>query len=338
MKYERSQWTLSHTMPAFVGNAQKSSDWRIPTIKGAMRYWWRLVVSGQNPHWTDHKILLDREGRLFGQVLTDSSATKSQVRLCFDGGSRPLSTKPWPAQGFGRVGEGRESAPGDLYLGYGAILKERGASHPTPAKDRWIEPNTDGTVLLQSPPGACAEIQLALAALHHLGGLGNRSRRGWGSAVVLDESGCAPLPLQQLVDACGISLDTALRREWANGIVSDDEGALIWQSHPLTHWQDCVKALAPLLKAVNKHMRQTEQVGPKNSLATMGGIQPKRWPSLLRLKVVNTNNGLCIRAIFLPFKMPTKTRLRLDQALCHELIDFLDHQKTLHRFNTEQHQ
>lgn len=337
MKYERSQWALSHTMPAFVGSAQQSCDWRIPSVKGALRYWWRLVVSAQNPQWKDHKALLALEGSLFGQVLADDRANKSQIRLCFDGRSRPLSSKPWPAQDFGYVGEGRERAPGDIYLGYGAIQKQRGAKSPTPVKSRWIEPNTNGTVLLQSPPAAVPEIKLALAALHHLGGLGNRCRRGWGSAVVLDRAGREPLPLQQLIDTCGIGLDTALQREWANGIVTDSEGALIWQTqHHIQNWQDCVKELAPLLKVVNKDMRQTEQAGPKGSLATMGGVKP-RWPSLLRLKVVNGEQGLRIRVIFLPFKMPATTRLKLDHGLCHDLIDFLDQKKSLNRFNAEQH-
>jgi CRISPR-associated protein Cmr1 len=330
MKLERSKWILSHTMPAFVGG-QHSNDWRIPSFKGALRYWWRVAVSAQHPGWRDHKPLLEREGHLFGQVLSDQGASKSRVRLAFDAQDKPLSKQPWPATGFGRVGEGGKQAPADLYLGYGAIV---GTRNPAPKKERWIDPNVNATLLLQTPPDALAEVELALAALHHLGGLGNRSRRGWGSAKILNSSGDAPMSLRQLLKGCSVDLSVALQRDWPNGIVADDRGPLIWQSEPITSWQRCVTELAVMLKAANKTMLGIERAESKKSLITLGS-GGDRWPSLLRFKVAADNDGLRLRVIFIPFKTPKEIRRELTKELCFELIGLLDTNQKLTRINAD---
>jgi len=119
VQLERSEWQLSYTMPAFVGNAdQTQAEWRIPSFKGALRHWWRIVVGGQNPNLRVSE-LREREAELFGYVL-DGKAFKSQVILAFRSETKTTESE-WPG-GMGRVTTGMNNgrpivSDAELYLG-----------------------------------------------------------------------------------------------------------------------------------------------------------------------------------------------------------------------------
>lgn len=321
MKLEKSQWYLSHTMPAFVGNADQSeAQWRIPSLKGALRHWWRIVVAGSEQSMTVDE-MREKEGLLFGQVLADTKkATKSRIRLSFAAPPPPL-TGEWQT-GNARQKKGTFSSDSALYIGYGAIDQKR------PKYPRWIAPNTKAHLQVQAPETEYGTLNEALGALHHFGAVGNRSRRSWGSIALLDKHNKPPVSLQSLITACTIDLDTALRRDWPSGLVADDHGPLIWDAKPVEHWHACVDPLKKHLKALRGAMRTQER--PRgHTLATLGGSKP-RWSSLLRMKVCETPDGLVMRLIFLPCRVPLR-ELTLDRKLCSRLIDHLDNQSGLNR-------
>lgn len=315
-------------MPAFVGNADQSqAEWRIPSFKGGMRHWWRIVTGGQNPD-IDVNALRRREAELFGNVL-DGTASKSRVILAFNGNYNASETQ-WPGR-MGRVATGirngkRMESDAELYLGYGPIQKAK--QKPTkPKLSQWIKPGATATLLMQSPLGSQSELAMTLAAMNHFAAMGGRSRRSWGSISLSSRSSLELASVRELVSRCGISLDQALSRDWVSGLVCDDNGKpLVWEGiKNKASWQDCVKDLASTLRACNVEARSIEKKKEKDLLLTTGGIDRSRWASPLRMKVASTENGLSMRLIFLPCQVPQGSELpELERTHCEDMIEFLD--------------
>jgi len=331
VQLERSEWQLSYTMPAFVGNAdQTQAEWRIPSFKGALRHWWRIVVGGQNPSLRVSE-LREREAELFGYVL-DGKACKSKVILAFRSETKATESE-WPGC-KGRVTTGMNNgrpivSDAELYLGYGPIQKKKG--QPTrPTLNLWIRPAAPATILMQAPVSSRSDLLMTFAAMNHFAAMGGRNRRSWGSIKLQAVTPHELMHAEELVSRCSISLDQALSRDWVSGLVCDDEGhPLVWETTDIrSTWQDCVKDLGPTLRECNVKARAIEGKKEKDLLLTTGGIQSGgRWASPLRMKVAATENGLKLRLIFLPCQVPQGSGLReLKKSQCEEMIDFLDSQ------------
>lgn len=151
---------LKVVTPLFLGNAsQSAAELRPPSIKGVMRFWHRAT----GPEG------LETEGDLFGSSRKGAS------------GQAPFLIRVDAAGPSDRTVD-RVEAP-LAYLGYGAIT--RGKSRP------FIPPGTDIKLKLVFKPGVSSDIKdgvlRSLRLMNYFGGLGARSRRGWGSVVLADE-------------------------------------------------------------------------------------------------------------------------------------------------------
>lgn len=167
------------TTPMFLSGAdQTQAELRLPSFKGALRFWWRAL------NWGHHRLdgLKREEARLFGGTGADEGQSMFLLRIApgpiIESGNQP-HFKPNSWQG---------------YVGYGL----------TDAKDRlsrqFIAPGSQFQVQVRGPraqPSDWQQLRQALQALGLLGGLGGRSRKGWGSLTLtgLEGSGVAwPAP------------------------------------------------------------------------------------------------------------------------------------------------
>ncbi len=58
--------------PAFLyGAYQNKSEFRIPSLIGQMRYWWRMTQD-----WSDIENLREKEGEVFGMVAGNKARAK----------------------------------------------------------------------------------------------------------------------------------------------------------------------------------------------------------------------------------------------------------------------
>lgn len=61
--------------PMFISGAdQTKAELRVPSIKGALRFWWRALN-----YEKDSKILLDRESKIFGS--SDQKIGQSKIKI-----------------------------------------------------------------------------------------------------------------------------------------------------------------------------------------------------------------------------------------------------------------
>lgn len=216
------------TTPMFLGGAGGQADGiRPPSVKGALRFWWRALNWGQHRALTEKKPTLspgqrdiealktlhEEEARLFG-IAADEGSGGPRGQGVFLLTAKAEGMQPWNP---GVMAQTKQ--PGWIYaLGQGLCKHE---------KDR------GGFVLTRSAlTGGGFEVELcfrpgcddkdrqsviqALRVFGLLGGLGSKARRGWGSVSLValsvgDQPQALPKSQQEYIDALA-----ALRGEAAD--------------------------------------------------------------------------------------------------------------------------
>lgn len=170
--------TFHVTTPMFLGGADgKSAELRTPSLKGVLRFWWRACA------WShfggDLRRIRDEEERTFGGPGTGQSRVTIRI-----------ADTHVPHQ---RVTASSIGGAGSRYLGYGLAQNGRDA----------LPEDFDVTVTFtvrraDEPVPLLVE---AIQAMGSLGGLGARSRRGYGSLSLRSINGAAPQRLNDLLRA-----------------------------------------------------------------------------------------------------------------------------------------
>ncbi len=145
--------------PMFMaGGNQKSAEFRLPSFKGVLRFWYRAVSFST---FQGLKLMKDEEDNIFGST---GNASKIVLNLeAYREGKRGIQFK----------GKG-----GLIYLGYG-VVDFRGNT-----TRRYISPSTTGRVSISYRNLNDAQmdrLKKALTAFALFGNLGSRSRKGYGS-------------------------------------------------------------------------------------------------------------------------------------------------------------
>lgn len=172
--------TFRVSTPLFLGGAdQNQTELRVPSIKGALRFWWRALNYGR--YGGDCQRIYKEEGRLFGAVSRDAGQSSILMRL----GSPSPTPNVFPRQQvYPRMGE----MPGARYLGYGVMEAFGNRNKGTSAGELLrpcLQAPFDFTLELLCKDGMDASVLNALKALGLLGGLGSKARKGYGSLTLL---------------------------------------------------------------------------------------------------------------------------------------------------------
>jgi CRISPR type III-B/RAMP module RAMP protein Cmr1 len=162
---ERLQLTCEVITPLFCAGAnQQQPEIRPPSIRGAMRFWYRTLVGRLVRD--DVNKLWEVESRIFG---TTERASAVKVRVH----ASQIEVKEFEFSNFHL-----------RYLGFGL---SRTQGNPPRA---YVAPGTKfDIILLASDAYILHQAATSLWLLLSLGGLGARSRRGWGSLRVTSETG-----------------------------------------------------------------------------------------------------------------------------------------------------
>lgn len=176
--------TYRLTTPLFCGGADpKVAELRLPSFKGVLRFWWRALA------WSrcagDLAQIQQQEDLLFGSTRT------GQARVLMRLGSHsPLDTVRKDAVLTVARGDRQVVGMGARYLGYGLMAAFPSARTNTQAGQlarAALQAPLEFTVKLRTT-GLDDPLQEsllhALITLGTLGGMGSRSRRGYGSLVI----------------------------------------------------------------------------------------------------------------------------------------------------------
>lgn len=158
--------------PLFMGGEdQNKPELRVPGIKGALRFWWRALAW----NWCkgDLKSIRDLEGEIFGS--TKDGQSRVIMDLCEANAESTNEIFFKRRQGL-------------MYLGYGPIDKGK-------LTRDYLKQPVDATLRIRIRPKdgkapdesvIADQISKALIAMGYFGGLGSRSRRGFGSFNLIE--------------------------------------------------------------------------------------------------------------------------------------------------------
>ena len=257
---ETIRCTVRFVTPAFLGGADQSAQWRTPPVKALLRQWWRVVWAAGGTR-LDPELLKNDEARLFGAAADDraGSSRASRVRLHMDWrGGDLVEPRSWQAR-TGKVPH-REAEKAHcqvdaaLYLGYGPLDFDRDAGN------RLKRPSAiaagDGRSLRIHVPGDGIEqeIRNALRLAHAFGGLGGRSRNGWGS-LHFERGGLGGEELEGFLNPANAEARDwvrafsrpwidALDTDWCHAVGTDDKGLLVWRTQAMDKWEQVLRRLA----------------------------------------------------------------------------------------------
>jgi len=161
--------------PLFMGGANpQSAELRVPSFKGVLRFWWRALALGG---LGSVESVREEEARIFGSTKRQSSVKIQLLPPKKIGKKNRKSVLEY--NGGGIVGEGAR------YLGYGVIasngeLIRQCIGYPLEggALELLFRPNT--------PEDDVRSVEAALLSMGLFGGLGSRSRKGYGSFNLLN--------------------------------------------------------------------------------------------------------------------------------------------------------
>ncbi len=188
--------TLELVTPAFIGGAEPRGkpEFRIPSLRGALRYWWRALFGAGVEDWTT---LLQKESELFGST---KKASAVQLHLLSQNDAQVLDYSAIIPHDFSSVN----------YLWFSAKKRSAiaaGSQYQIAITFRHQDPE------LQN------QFYAALWLLTRLGGIGTRSRRGAGGIQVVDIqsssqlSNLPPLPIRATtVEQFGKELQSGIQQ------------------------------------------------------------------------------------------------------------------------------
>ncbi|WP_349432705.1 type III-B CRISPR module RAMP protein Cmr1 [Methylomarinum sp. Ch1-1] len=166
--------------PMFIGGAHQNDEPEIrpPSVKGALRFWWRAQQWGDclksnegNAHLA-LKALYRDEAKLFGAAARDDAYGQGLFQLRLKQIDPQGTEKKWP----------KNNDAGAGFLGYGLDATRNGQPH------RWAIKQGKFTVCLSLKPAISSDqvqqLQHSLMLFGLLGGLGSRARRGFGSVAI----------------------------------------------------------------------------------------------------------------------------------------------------------
>lgn len=162
--------TYMVTTPLFIAGADRAPELRISSIKGLLRFWYRATALPRLGNWQKVK---EEEEKVFGS----SDIGQGIFLLRIINGRYEVTSPPreWKAQG-------------SAYLGYG-LIGYNGRDRQVQTTRPYINPGTVFTVEVIFKHRASEQhiesVKKSLIALGLFGGLGARSRHGFGSLSLM---------------------------------------------------------------------------------------------------------------------------------------------------------
>jgi CRISPR-associated protein Cmr1 len=173
--------------PLFLGGAdpEHTVELRAPSVKGALRFWWRALAWSRMDG--NLKAIQDEEARLFGSSAAEDGNSSAGGQASF-----VIRTLRCDAPRILKKGEVLGVGPGARYLGYG--LMETFDSRPRNTKaGQLLRPCVSSpwsfSIELASREPLDASVLNAVKLLGLLGGIGSRTRRGYGGLSLVSLSG-----------------------------------------------------------------------------------------------------------------------------------------------------
>lgn len=287
--------------PAFIGGSDaRSAELRVPSIKGALRFWWR-AFHGDLPI----NKLKESEAEIFGG--TGKRHGQSQVIISMGNSCLQSSMTNFPFHPITVHKNNRSFKINILeYLAYGTYEWKKGKGNEFIRE--YLEPGTFQLKLLYSNQ-YWHDIKTAFTLLANFGGLGSRSRNGFGSFTIKgSQFNSDPVSLLNSIDKPSgkmayTALSTSLKLYRTR------------ERHPT--WDGALAEIGKIYRSARSSLQSNEK--RKYVAAPLSGkkfIERRAKPYFMHIAKVNSEfEG---RLLFLPAAFCAG---RKDRNIAHEEVD-----------------
>lgn len=170
--------------PMFLGGVNKKAEMKVTSLKGVLRYWWRASTPNEKI-----EKLFEKEMEIFGGIKGEKGQ-KSKLSIILlskpvpDGSfSKARFYEPpnnWRIQTYG----GNKDTNVLSYLSYGAVSWDKNIKQTIVTQEYFKPETTFEFKLVCDNEKTWNETEKALKCIHLFGGLGAKSRNGFGSVEV----------------------------------------------------------------------------------------------------------------------------------------------------------
>lgn len=180
---ERISYNLEVVTPMFLGGANTAkAELRAPSIKGMLRFWWRASCG-----IADLTEMKEKESEIFG-----STEEKSKVTISIETKGDSISNDLFKGKTF--KPKGKSFTANILhYLGFGAVIYDKNVNGKQRVDKSYITVKSKFNLQLSTLDSHSIEVEQALKYFITFGGLGAKSRNGFGSIY------CEELILEKLL-------------------------------------------------------------------------------------------------------------------------------------------
>lgn len=184
-------------------------------IRGQLRFWWRACRAGR---YMDLRRMKEDEDLLWGASSTENRPRPSQVQLEIETISEGTNEQPYVLKN-GRVRQN----PDWIDLGYAAfpLQPPQGEKH-TAESLKSVRIGVSFKLRISYPRDRSKEVEAALWAWETFGGVGGRTRRGFGAVRLISIGGSdVPLPRADQVESqirAGLERHVVTENDWPEGV------------------------------------------------------------------------------------------------------------------------
>ncbi len=165
--------------PCFAGSGEDDAEIRAPSVKGALRFWWRALAWARRADKEDATGAIARMRRREHALFGSSDAGQSRVAMRLDMKTMPRIVEKDEVLSVG---------PGARYLGYGvmeAFESKKKGTRPGQLIRPCLEAPFEFSLRIAARDAETLnEVEPALRLFGLVGGVGARSRKGYGSLVL----------------------------------------------------------------------------------------------------------------------------------------------------------
>lgn len=166
---------------------------RVPSIRGQLRFWWRAIRGGQFGGSVES--MKEREDEIFGAASVGDKARPSQVHIILldwavNGEDRPFEVVAGKPDYRGRPRPKLQPRKGSIVPPYAAFpLQPKADEMKIGMGTNVVQVGVFFKIYIAFPRDIIKEIEAALWAWETFGGIGARTRRGFGSIKLLKVDG-----------------------------------------------------------------------------------------------------------------------------------------------------
>ncbi len=270
------KFALETITPMFLGGADgKSAELRPPSIKGLMRFWWRVVNA-------EHNIaeLQKKENRIFGGGGEQASKSSFSIKIIYDN-IKPSNQKfpNHPIQVSGK----KFSINILEYLAYGTYDYRKGQGNVF--NRDYLPSDTKFDIFIYvRKEDFIKDILISFYFLSAFGGLGSRTRNGFGGFNVLNREAFSEIGKEYVENI----LPTAemLRKHIKPNKVPNysalSSGIKLFRSkEPLSKWDDALAEVGKIYKSCRESLEDRHQYNKRQYIGAPLDPPKENFKSIL---------------------------------------------------------